>query len=177
MNEVLLSSVKLCKGIGGIADNVADEYILTALREAQDMRLQRVLGTRLLDKCKALIESGEIDDEENAVYKELVKGAQYFLTYTALAAVCVKTSFKVSNFGVVQTSDEHVSPAAFTDVMSIRDDWQNKADAYCKGVQRFILRHRAQLPEVDACQCDEIRAHLFDAATCGLWLGGQRGIL
>lgn len=175
MTEVLLSSVALCKGIAGIADNVADEYIIVALREAQQMDLQRVLGAALLSKLKGLVADGTVDAPENAAYKELVDGTQYFLAYQALTAVVLKTSFKISNFGVVRTSDDNVAAAPATDVQTVRLEYQNKADAYRKGLQAYILDHREAFPELTENQCHEMRAHLYAAATGGLYLGGPRG--
>lgn len=175
ITEVLLTSVALCKGIGGIAENVADEYILTALREAQDIELRHVLGAALLDRMKALVEAGEMDAPGNEAYRRLTVYAQYFLAYQALAAVVDKTSFKISNFGVVRTGDEHVDAAPAVDVETVRAKYQNKADAYKLDLQGYILSNRADYPELNENDCHRMRAHLKGAYTGGLWLGGPRG--
>lgn len=175
MKDVLMCGVATCKQVACINDNVADEYILVALREAQDMRLKRVIGAVMFNKLKGLIIDKTIDNPENAAYKELLEQARFFLAYTAMADVCVKTSFKVSNLGVVQTGDENVRAASMTDVQTVKDTFQNKADFYCKELQRYILKHRAALPEISESVCHDIKAHLFDAATCGIFLGGPRG--
>jgi len=175
MKQILLSSVKLIKGIVGIADNVADEYILTALQEAQDMGLKRVLGAALTEKLKKLVADDEIGAPENAAYKELADKAQYFLAYTTAAEACMKTTFKLSNLGVAQTGDDNVTPVKIEDVMKVRDDYQAKADAYCKELQGFVLDNQAKYPELDQNTCHAIKAHLIAAYTGGIYLGGARG--
>lgn len=175
MNDVLLSSVELVKQIAGIADNVADEYIIVSIREAQEMGLKRIIGSALLSKLKQLIADDAIDAAENGYYKELANEAQYYLAYTAIVETAGKTSFKISNFGVVRTSDDHVEAAPFDDVVAVKDNYQHKADSYCRELQGFILENLDHFPEVDEDTCYKMRAHLFNAATCGIWLGGARG--
>lgn len=175
MKQVLLSSVKLVRGVVGIADNVADEYIVAALSEAQDMGLRRLLGSALTDKLQQLVAGGQMDAAVNKVYKELADKAQYYLAYQAAAKLTVKTSFKISNFGVVQTADENIQAARMSDVLTVREDYQATADSYCKELQGFVLENRAQLPELTANDCNQIKAHLKDAYTGGFWLGGPRG--
>lgn len=175
MKTILLSSVKLVRGIAAIADNVADEYIVAALTEAQDMGLKRVLGQALTAKLQALVSDGSINADENAVYKALVDTAQYYLAYKAVAEMTVKTSFKLSNFGVIQSSDENVQAASMADVQTVRSDYQTKADGYCRDIQNYALENRAALPELTENDCNMIRAHLSAAYTGGIWLGGPRG--
>lgn len=181
MANVLLTSERFVKDATSISDNLAGKFILPAIREAQDVRLRDVLGTCLLEKLKALVASDPqtherpIDASENANYKDLLNRAQYFLAYAAAANVCEKVAYKVANMGVVKTSDENVQPADSVDVSRSRDYYVFKSDSECRTLQTWALENRAKFPELDACQCDQIRAHLRSAASCGLWLGGPRG--
>lgn len=181
MAHVLLTSERFVKDATSISDNLAGKFILPAIREAQDVRLRDVLGTCLLEKLKALVASDPqtherpIDAPENADYKDLLGRAQYFLAYAAAANCCEKVAYKVANMGVVKTSDENVQPADSVDVSHSRDYYVFKSDSECRTLQTWVLENRAKFPELDACQCDRIGAHLRSAASCGLWLGGPRG--
>ncbi len=175
MKQILLTSEKRFKEIACINDNVASEYILSALTEAQETRLKSVIGPSLLSKVKSLIEGDELDSEANSAYKELVSQCQYYLAYTALGELTFKTSFKISNFGVVQTSDENNQAASFSDIASVRDYYQAKADYYCIELQKYCLENRSQLPELDENHCSKIHSNLYSAASCGISLGGPRG--
>ena len=55
MAEILLSSEAFIKSVTNISDNVSGKYILTSLREAQDVGLRNILGDNLLEKLKALV--------------------------------------------------------------------------------------------------------------------------
>ena len=175
MKQILLTSEKRFKEIACINDNVASEYILAALTEAQETRLKSVIGPALLKRVKSLIEDETIDSDENEAYKGLVQECQYYLAYTALAELTFKTSFKISNFGVVQTNDENLQVPVMSDITAVRDYYQAKADYYCIELQKYCLENRNALPELDENRCNKIHANLYSAASCGLWLGGPRG--
>lgn len=181
MANVLLTSERFVKDATSISDNLAGKFLLPAIREAQDVRLRDVLGSCLLEKLKGLVEKDPqtqtrpIDDQANADYKDLLDRAQYFLAYAAAANVCEKVAYKVANMGVVKTSDDKVQPGDATEISRSRDYYVFKSDSECRTLQTWVLENRAKFPELDACQCDQIRAHLRSAASCGLWLGGPRG--
>lgn len=175
METVLLTSEKRVKELAFINDNVASEYILASIVEAQETRLKSVIGPALLEKVKSLISDETIDSEGNEAYKGLVEAAKYYLAYTAIAELTFKTTFKVTNFGVVTTSDENLQTPTFSDITKVRDYYQAKADYYCIELQKYCLENRAALPELGANQCNKIHANLYSAASCGLWLGGIRG--
>jgi len=175
MEQVLLTSERRIKEIACINDNVAGEYILSAATEAQEIRLKSVIGPALLKKVKSLISGKTIDSDENEAYRGLVEQCQYYLAYTTATELTFKTTFKLTNFGVVKTSDEKLEVPSFEDVVKVRDYYQAKADYYCIEVQKYCLENRAALPELSENQCSKIHANLHSAATCGLWLGGYRG--
>lgn len=173
MTEVLLSSEKLVKECACVNDNVASEYILSSLTEAQNITLKGILGPNLLNRIKVLIQDSALDTEP--MYKELVDQCQYFLAYTTLAALTYKTTYKISNFGVTRTNDENVSVPSFDEVAKIRDYYQSKADFYCIELQTFLWQNRSSFPELNRNRCERIKSNIYSAASCGIWLGGIRG--
>ena len=175
MNQVLLTSEKSVKQIACINDNVAGEYILAAVTEAQEIKLKTILGPALLAKVKKLIEEKTIEAPENAMYKELVEQCQYYLAYAAASELTYKTTYKITNFGVAKASDENLTVPPFEDVAKIKDFYQAKADFYCIEFQTFLYENRASFPELTQNKCNRIKANLYSAASCGIWLGGPRG--
>lgn len=175
------------KSVTSISDNVAGQYLLPSIREAQEMGLRRILGDALLERLKELaptiMQKGAFSDDfsddfevdPNRYYRELLNRCQYYLAYSAVVELCGKVSYKIGNMGVVRTSDERVSPVSHDDMGKTEYYWQSKADAYAYQLQGWLLEHRALYPELTECHCGRIRANLRSAATSGLWLGGVRG--
>lgn len=171
----LLASEEFVKRISPISDNLSGKYLLSALREAQEIHLKSVIGSALLERCKELIADGSIDDITNADYAELVERCRYYLAYWAIAECTMTTSFKVANAGVVRTTDEHLQSPTFTEVALIKKEYQNKADFYCYELQKWLRANSSQFPELTECDCERISANLGFSATCGVFLGGPRG--
>lgn len=175
MAEVLLSSETFIKSVTNISDNVAGKYILSSLREAQEVNLKSILGTRLLDKLKSLVKEKKVDLPEFGNYKELIDKCQYYLAYMTIVEMVYKVSYKIGNAGVVKASDENMQIASLDEIISQKEYYQGKADFHCIEVQNYILENRGGFPEVDECDCKRIHSNLYSAATCGFFLGGARG--
>lgn len=175
MAEVLLSSETFIKSVTNISDNVAGKYILTSLREAQEVRLKSILGDCLLDKLKDLVRSEEIDKEENARYKNLIDKCQYYLAYMTIVELIYKVSYKIGNAGLVKTTDENLQVASLDEIITQKEYYQSKADFHCIELQNYILEDMVDYPEVDECTCRRIHSNLHSAASCGFFLGGARG--
>lgn len=175
MAEYLLTSETFVKSVSNISDNVAGKYILPAIREAQEIRLKSILGSCLLSVLKQMGSNGTLDDPGNEAYKDLVDQAQYFLAYTAVVEILPKISYKIGNFGVAKSTDENLQVATQDEIAKQEYYYQSKADFYALELQQWVLDNRASFPELDECQCGKIRANLYSAATCGIWLGGPRG--
>ena len=97
------------------------------------------------------------------------------LAYATVVEVCLKATYKVGNFGVVKTTDEHVESATSDEIVRMQHYYEDKADGLCYGLQGWILDNRDFFPELEDCDCDRIESNLYSAASCGIWLGGPRG--
>lgn len=177
MAQVLLISETFVKEVLSISENIAGQYILPSVREAQDINLRNIIGQALLDKLKALVASGDISLPENAVYKALVdlNPFRYFLAYSACVGIAQRVTFKVANAGVVKTPDERLEVADQPDMAKVQAFYQAKADSMAFDLERWVLENKASYPELRACDCERVRSHLYTAASCGVWLGGPRG--
>lgn len=172
MQETFITSADFVKAATDISDNIAGKYLLPAIREAQEIYLRPIIGGRLLDALKDVVASG---GTFSGVRLDLVNLCQYYIAYAAIGLVIPRVSFKITNFGLTKTVDEKTEAASYGDVDRAIFFYQDKADYYCKRIQTLILANRGDFPEVDGCQCGEIRAQLYSAATCGVFLGGPRG--
>ena len=175
MAEVLLSSETFVKSVTNVSDNLSGKYILSSLREAQEVNLKSIIGEELLERLKSLVKDGKIDDQSNIAYKYLVNRCQYYLAYMTIVEVAYKVSYKIGNAGVVKATDENMQVASQDEIISQKEYYQGKADYYCMELQQYILDHRSDFPELNESHCRKIHANLHSAATCGFFLGGARG--
>jgi hypothetical protein len=175
MAEILLSSEKFIKETTNVSENLSGKYLLPSLREAQEIGLKGILGDCLLARLKQLVKDGEINQEDNTAYKDLLDRCQYYLAYQTIVEVVERVSYKVVNFGVAKTTDENLQVATQDEIAKQKYFYQAKADNYCLDLQNFLLNNRTAYPELKACDCNRIQANLKSAASCGIFLGGARG--
>lgn len=175
MAEILLSSETFIKSVTNISDNVAGKYILSSLREAQEVSLKSIIGIPMLERLKELVKSGQIDSDVNQKYKYLLGKIQYYLAYMTIVELIYKVSYKIGNAGLVKTAEENLQVASFDEIVAQKEYYQGKADFHCMELQQYILEDMNGYPEVDDATCRRIHANLYSAATCGIFLGGARG--
>lgn len=175
MAEILLTSEKFIKEVTNVSDNLSGKFLQSSIREAQEVKLKGILGESLLDKCKYLIKENQIGLSQNAAYKSLVDNCQYYLAYTTLVDLCVKCSYKLTNFGVAKSSDENLQVATWEEIVRNQAFYQAKADSMCMQLQNWILDNKESFPELNKNNIHKIKSNLYSAATCGIWLGGARG--
>lgn len=175
IQEILLTNENFIRATTVIDTNLQSKYLLSAMRESQDVYLQQIIGKSMLDKLKELVSDGSIDDSENAAYKSLLDECQLFLAYQSVANLCLTTNVKLSNGGLQQTSDENLSVLNVNDTFTIQSHFQDKADFYARRLQEYILNNKTQLPEISERRCNQMNSNLYSTATSSIWLGGPRG--
>ena len=173
MINVYFIDPELVKQITNVSDNIEGKVLGPAIIEAGNA-LRDIVGDALCDKLEELISTEKIDLDENVNYKLLLDKSQYFLAYTAAALTTTLTAVKIDNFGVSRSTDEHIESLSLSDVFTISEHYQKKADEYCGKLQNWILKNKKKFPELTENQCNDIKANLFSAASCGIWLGGTR---
>jgi len=175
MTKVLFCSEKYIKENSGLNDNLFGKSLLPAIREAQDIYLQQIIGETLYKKLIQLVNDDTIGDDENAIYKELLdEYIRSYMLYQTIVQVIPVTNVKLSNYGTTLSDDQYLVNLSQGDAELIEKHYSIMADFYARRLQEFILNHCEDL-KVDVCTCDGIRANLNNAATTGIFLGGQRG--
>lgn len=175
MVNILLISEDFLKTNSGLNDNMFGKSLLPAIREAQDIYLQQIIGSTLYNKVLELVDSETIGDDANALYKELLDNyIRSYLLYQTIVQVIPVTNVKLSNYGTTLSQDQYLVNLSQGEAELIEKHYQNLSDFYARRLQEFILNHCEEL-DVDACACEGIRANLRNAATCGVFLGGARG--
>ena len=176
MTNILLISEDTVKTHSNLNDNVWGKNLLPAIREAQDIYLQQIIGTCLYRRLMDLVDSGDIQETEYAPYKDLLDDKiTDFLLYRTLANIIPILSPKLTNFGASISQDEKLVGLSQKDMELLVNYYIDRANFYGRRLQKFLLANRAQFPELDCCGCDgDIKPYLDDSARSPLWLGGLR---
>lgn len=175
MTNILFISEDFIKTNSGLNDNLFGKSLLPAIREAQDIYLQQIIGSTLYKKLIQLVNDDTIGDDENAIYKELLdEYVRTYMLYQTIVQVIPVTNVKLSNYGTTLSDDQYLVNLSQGDAELIEKHYSIMADFYARRLQEFILNNCDKL-DVDVCTCEGLRANLQTAATSGLFLDGYRG--
>lgn len=176
MEIVYLINPSSIKEITNISDNLSDKYIRSALRESQDIGLNQILGTRLLEKLYTLVSTGRIKDAENAKYKRLLDNhIGYYLAYETITNVVVIASVKIDNAGAVTSDSEKTNSLDLKDVFRIENYYRQKSDFYKARLQAYLRMEHDNFPELEYEDAYNTLAEIETAYTSSIFLGGKRG--
>jgi hypothetical protein len=175
MKNVILCSPDFIRLNSNISDNVNSKVLATAIRETQDDELQEILGQPLLEKLQDLVEDNTIENPENKIYKDVLDKAQMFIVYKVIAEIIVMLNCKVDNAGLIQTSDENMTPMSLDDTFTLKQHYDTKASHYAYLLQNFLMENLNYIPELTEFQAWKIKSTLYSAASPSVFLGGPRG--
>lgn len=171
MTNILLISEDYIKTHSGLNENIWGNYLTPSIREAQDIKLQSILGTNLYKSILKQIE----DDTLGIKYQELIDDyIQIYLMYQTITELIPLLSVKLSNFGLVLSNDEHLVNINADEKELLRSYYENKADFYGRRLQEFLIENYTKFPELKESDCNRIKENLYSSTSTGLFLGGLR---
>lgn len=151
MTQVYLISEKTLKEDSLLNDNTGSEFLSAAIELAQNIHLQELIGTKLLNRICSMVEDGSISGE--TAYKSLLDAyITPYLEWMVTSLIQVPIAFKTRNLGVVQTNDERVNNAGLKDVQVLEQYYANKASFYGLRLTKFLKANSTIYTEY--CKCD-----------------------
>ena len=150
-NTFLISEAQI-RNYTDIEDNVDTALIKNGIREAQDIKLQTVLGTLLIDKLYSLVDAGTIGDSDNAAYKTLLDSyIQNMLIYASYYYILDTVYIRSRNSGLlIGDGTENEVAADRTMYNTKRQAVENKMQFYSDLLTDFIIEEQVSYPELNA---------------------------
>lgn len=157
MNNVLLISEKMIKENSLVSDNVDSKYIQNAIRTAQDIHLQPVIGSKLFKKLCDMIASRE---QLADLYQELLSDyVQPVLINAVMSDLVLQLTYKFRNMGTVQTADTNIIVPSLRDLEYIRNDYNLKTDFYINRLNDFIKKNCTKFGKDLCAECGDLPAN------------------
>lgn len=146
--RVFLIDEEILKTETPLNDNVGSEFIGPAIETSQDIYLQQLIGTELLDRLYDLIESGEITDEKYVNYKNLIDvHITNYLKYKVLSEITIPLAYKYRNTGVVQTNGDHYTNTTMRDAGLVQNHYEIRASFYAERMTSYLCANASVFPE------------------------------
>ena len=150
MTDVLLLSWTKLKQYSDINDSVDPDLIKNNIRTAQDIELQRIIGTVLYQKLLTLVENDEMGLPANAVYKTLLDDyIQPMLLYASYYETLESIYLRVRNNGLLTPQGGENSINVDRQVYDMkRQSVRNKMEFYADKLTRYIAEEESSYPEL-----------------------------
>lgn len=161
--KVMLTSPQKVKESGNLNLNVSDEVIGAAIRTAQSVYLQDVVGEDLVEALQEKVynkiqgaSANTIDSEENVAYKTLLD--EYFtpaLISKTVVDIALRISLKIRNMGVVQNQDGmNVQKVDLDDIKFLQSSEETYYNHYLNRMADFLCANKGAIPESKFdCDC------------------------
>lgn len=148
MSKIFLISENVLKSETILNDNVGAEFIRPAIETAQDIYLQQLIGSELLDKLYDLVATNNINDTQFATYKVLIDDyITNYLKYKVLAEITLPLAYKYRNVGIVQTNPDHYNNTSMRDAGLVQNHYELRATFYAERLSRFLCANNNVYPE------------------------------
>jgi hypothetical protein len=150
MTQTFLISEAVVREYTGVDNNLDTALIKNGIREAQDIELQRIIGTLLYDKIIDLVSGGTITDSENSNYKTLLDDyIQNFLIYASYFYILDDIYIRSRNNGLIQPTGGDNSEGVDRSLYNMkRSSTKNKMEFYAQKLRDYIIEEEALFPEL-----------------------------
>ena len=181
--KVMLISPDAIKGSTYIQNNVDDGMVGSAIREAQDIHLQSIIGSELMYRLQTLVlnaiedEPDSIDDDANECYKALLDDfiAPYLEAKTE-AVLVLMVAYKTRNLGLIHASDTNLNSVPMDDVLKLQQRYNGVAAKHATALSKYLCINKSCFPELsNDCGCVPFVKPQIGKTFIhtGLWLGGK----
>lgn len=174
--DILLISDVMLKERTAVHGNIDPKLIYPEIKVAQDMYIEKLLGTALYNKLLDLIGNGTISDAGNAEYKKLLDRyiVDALLHYT-MSGMVTTTSFQIWNKGVVRKQGVDTELPTMAEIVDLSNMYRNRAELYAERLRKYLKQNAAtKFPEYinPGSGIDDIHP-ARDAYTTSIYLGPE----
>lgn len=158
MNNILLISEKTIKENSLVSNNVDGKYIQNAIRTAQDISLQPIIGQKLFERLCDGVANNNLNELETELISTYI---QPVLLNAVMSDLILQLSFKFRNLGTVQTVDTNVIIPSLTDLEYIRNDYSMKCTFYQNRLSDFLESNCTKFSQYPGCDCHSLKADKY----------------
>lgn len=144
MKDIFLISEKTLKVKSYINDNVDTCYINPAIRTAQDMGLQPLIGTNLYRALLDKVENNSITGDYKILMDDYITP---YLINRVMMEIQIPLAYKMRNSGVVQSNNENETNTYFKDAKTLSTYYEQRADFYGLQLVGFLKDNSSKFPE------------------------------
>ena len=143
MLQVYLISEDTLKTETILNDNVSAEYFSSAIETAQEIYLQQLIGTSLLDDLCEKVRDNKLTADDKELLDDYITP---FLKFKVLCEVTLPIAFKYRNAGVVQTNNEYTYNTTMKDAQQLATYYDQRANFFAIRLTDWLCANSVKFP-------------------------------
>lgn len=143
MINVFLISEDTLKTETILNDNVSAEYFGPSIECAQEIYLQQLIGTSLLNDLCEKVRDNRLNDDDKTLLDEYITP---YLKFKVLAEVTLPIAFKYRNAGIVQTNNEYVYNTGLKDAQQLATHYDQRANFFAIRLTDWLCANSTKFP-------------------------------
>lgn len=147
MIDVFIISEANLRQFTDLNNNVDSKLLSSAIRESQDIEIQRLLGTKLYNKILADIKAGTLSGNYETLVNNWVQNCLiYYAYYYSLEDIYLRPR---NNGLLIPTGGENSVEADGTWYNRKRESVKNKAQFYAERLTNYLIQKQGDFPELN----------------------------
>lgn len=155
-NKVLMLTADYYKRNTVVNLNVDEELLHPQIIKAQNVRIEKILGTNLFNVVLAEIEAQTYTARITTLLEDYIQPALVeWITYTALPYL----NYKLTNKSVSKKSSDNSEPSELNEINYLRQNIRDDAEYYSERITKFLETNTDTYPEYlnGNTDCDDIK--------------------
>tara|TARA_R110000782_G_scaffold71112_1_gene142704 strand:+ start:117 stop:632 length:516 start_codon:yes stop_codon:yes gene_type:complete len=155
-NKVLMLTADYYKRNSVVNLNVDEELLHPQIIKAQNMRIEKILGTNLFDTVLTEIDAQSYTARIITLLEDYIQPALVeWVTYTALPYL----NYKITNKSISKKSSDNSEPSDLNEVNYLRQNIRDDAEYYSERITKFLESNKDIYTEYinGNTDCDDIK--------------------
>lgn len=133
-----------------IDSNVDNGLIMPCIKDAQEINIQSLIGSKLYNKLMLDASLSTLDGDYYTLVKDYIQPALVMWTlYYSYSVI----NFRLTNKAVVQKNSDDSTATSLQDMNYVKEEAKNKAEFYSKRMVDLIKANKESFPEYFEVEC------------------------
>lgn len=134
---------QFCKNNSPMIAYLSDDEIVPFIKIAQDIHLQRVLGTNLMKDLQAKVLANTLNADEITLMDDYI---QFTLVYCVVYEHILFNHYKMTNKGITKQTSDNSQSADLGEINFVRNDIRNKSEYFKDRLAKYLTAKASLFP-------------------------------
>ena len=144
MSIILLISDNDVKELTSLNGNIDPDFIMPQINAAQDIEIERLLGTSLLEKLKTEVDNDTLSGNYLTLVESYLKPT---LAWYTVAYLIPYHAYQISNQGLYKHTSESAMTPDKGEIDYLRERASSQAQHYANRMTKWLCKYSANFPE------------------------------